>query len=242
MKAKAKGAGGETVRLTGQQRTTRALGVIAVLGLLFGLLGMGEVVEDSLRVARNNMNPINASGDIVLVEIDDHSQRDGGSWPWKRSVQAAMIDKIEQAGARRMIVDLSYDFATDPIEDKRLAETLARWDNIVLPIRVRLGDWTGERVLKQPIEPFRPHATLGTITVYYNYAGAVWKMLYGAQAGGRDYPSLATLLSGVDGPSGQVFPIDYRFRMDSIPRLSAVDVLTGRAELSRLKGKTVIIG
>ena len=234
--------GGDSARPAGQQRTTRTLGIIAVLGLVFGLVGMGEVVEDMLRIARNNLNPINASGDIVLVEIDDHSQREGGSWPWKRSVQAAMIDKIEQAGAKRVVADLSYDFATDPAEDKRFAETLERWHNIVLPVRVRLGDWGGEQVLKQPIAAFRKHVTLGTITVYYNYAGAVWRMPYGLDANGQSYRSLGSLLSGVDGPSGGMFPIDYRFRMNSIPRISAVDVVSGRADLSRLKGKTVVIG
>ena len=234
--------GGDSARPTGQQRTTRTLGIIAVLGLVFGLVGMGEVVEDMLRIARNNLNPINASGDIVLVEIDDHSQREGGAWPWKRSVQAAMIDKIEQAGAKRVVADLSYDFATDPAEDKRFVQTLARWDNIVLPVQVRLGDWNGDRVDKQPLAAFRRHVSLGTITVYYNYAGAVWKMPYGLDAGGQHYPSLASLLSGVKGPSGQMFPIDYRFRMKSIPRLSAVDIVSGRADLSRLNGKTVVIG
>ena len=234
--------GGDSARPSGQQRTTRTLGIIAVLGLVFGLVGMGEVVEDMLRIARNDLNPINASGDIVLVEIDDYSQREGGAWPWKRSVQAAMIDKIEQAGAKRVVADLSYDFATDPAEDKRFAETLERWHNIVLPVQVRLGDWNGDRVFKQPLAAFRSHVTLGTITVYYNYAGAVWKMPYALEAGGRSYRSLASLLSGVEGPSGKMFPVDYRFRMNSIPRLSAVDILSGRADLSRLKGKTVVIG
>ena len=41
--------GGDSARPSGQQRTTRTLGIIAVLGLAFGLIGMGEVVEDSDR-------------------------------------------------------------------------------------------------------------------------------------------------------------------------------------------------
>ena len=234
--------GGDSARPVGQQRTTRTLGIIAVLGLVFGLVGMGEVVEDSLRVARNRLNPINASGDIVLVGIDDRSQREGGSWPWKRSVQAAMIDKIERAGAKRIVMDLSYDFTTDPREDHQLAVAFAKSGDVVLPIRLRLGDWKGGRVIKQAIAPFRQHTTLGVITYYYNYAGAVWKMPYGDSAGNRTYPSFASIMSGVTGPPAGLFPIDYRFRMSSIPQISAGDVLSGRADMSRLTGKTVIVG
>ena len=234
--------GGDSARPSGQQRTTRTLGIIAVLGLVFGLVGMGEVVEDMLRVARNNVNPINASVDIVLVEIDDHSQRMGGSWPWKRSVQAAMLDKIDHAGAKRILIDLSYDFPTTPAEDQLFAEALARSGKVVLPIRARLGDWTGERVAKQPIELFRSRATVASISVYFNYAMAVWKAPYATVADGRTYPTFSALMAGMEDKPETQFPIDYRFRLSSIPRLSAYDVLTGRANLNRLAGKTVIIG
>ena len=45
----------------------------AALGLMFGLVGFGEIAEDWLRVARNNFHPGKASGEIVLVTIDDKS-------------------------------------------------------------------------------------------------------------------------------------------------------------------------
>ncbi len=234
--------GGKSARPAGQQRTARTLGIIAVLGLLFGLVGMGEVVEDMLRVARNNASPIAASGDIVVVEIDDHSQREGGAWPWKRSVQAKMIDRIEEAGAKQVVLDLTYDFTTEPKEDAAFERTLARWDNIVLPVRIRLGDWRGDRVLKKPIPRFRQHVTMGTITAYYNYASAVWKLPYRLGADSSSYRSFASLISGVDGSAGEMFPINYRVQMDTIPRLSAIDIVSGKADLSALRGKTAVIG
>ena len=234
--------GDDPARRADQQRTTRTLGIIAVLGLVFGLIGMGEVVEDMLRIARNNLDPVNVSGDIVLVEVDDRSQHKGGAWPWTRSVQAKMIDKIEQAGPSRVVLDFTYDFSTNVDDDRRFAQTLKRWANIILPIRIRLGDGAGARVMKQPIALFREHTTLGNVTVSYNYAGAIWKEPYGLRAEGRSFESFASLITGIEGKSGTSFPIDYRFRMSSIARISAFDVISGHADLSRLHGKTVIIG
>ena len=229
------------VRSLRQRRGWRTLAVIAVLGLLFGVLQMGEIGEDSLRIARNRLNPANVSGDIVLIQIDDHSQREGGSWPWDRSRQAEMLERIQQAHPKRVIFDVSYDFETNARDDRRFEQALADSPGIVLPIRLRLGDWSGSRVQKQPIERFRRHATLGQITAFYNYAGVVWEMPYGVSESGRTFPSLATLMSGVSGPAGQSFRIDFRYRMDSFPRMSAVDVINGKGDLSQLRGKTVVI-
>ena len=43
----------------------------AVAGLLFGLVGFGEIAEDYLRTVRNSLHQHKASGQIVLVTIDD---------------------------------------------------------------------------------------------------------------------------------------------------------------------------
>ena len=56
----------------------------AVAGLIFGLIGFGEIAEDWLRVARNNFHKHNASGDVVILAIDDKSLHEIGNWPWPR--------------------------------------------------------------------------------------------------------------------------------------------------------------
>ena len=76
------GAKGMTMRGGMRQRPTikprrpwRMLAISLVLALLFGLVEMGEPLEDVLRVARNKASPVAASGDIVVITIDDASQR-----------------------------------------------------------------------------------------------------------------------------------------------------------------------
>ena len=65
-------------------RPRRLVGWTLVLGLLFGVTGAGEYPEDRLRVIRNHINERPASGEIVLVGIDEKSVREVGRWPWPR--------------------------------------------------------------------------------------------------------------------------------------------------------------
>ena len=44
-----------------------------VAGIIFGLIGAGEILEGPLRTVRNSFHSHKASGDIVLVAIDNQS-------------------------------------------------------------------------------------------------------------------------------------------------------------------------
>ena len=79
----------------------------AVAGLIFGLIGFGEIAEDWLRVARNSFHKHPASGDIVFVKIDNESLRKVGRWPWPRRSYAQLTERIGGAGAQRIFFDLS---------------------------------------------------------------------------------------------------------------------------------------
>ena len=63
----------------------------ALAGLIFGLIGFGEIAEDILRAGRNSLHWHRASGDIVLVKIDDKSLREVG--------QLAMATALSRANS-----------------------------------------------------------------------------------------------------------------------------------------------
>ena len=65
----------------------------ALLGLVVGLIELGQIADDYLRMGRNTLHAHKASGDIVLVTIDDKSLKQVGRWPWPRSYQAQLVDK-----------------------------------------------------------------------------------------------------------------------------------------------------
>ena len=56
-----------------ERKPWRLLLWAAVVGLLVGLFAVPNPLEDVLRTARNKLHSHNASGDIVLVKIDNES-------------------------------------------------------------------------------------------------------------------------------------------------------------------------
>ncbi len=116
----------------GEQSSLKLLLWTAIAGLIFGLIGFGELAEDVLRSTRNSLHKHKASGDIVLVTFDDKSLKEVGRWPWPRSKYAEMIDKLSAAGADRIFFDLVMDTPTTSKDDGILEEALKRSGNVTI--------------------------------------------------------------------------------------------------------------
>jgi CHASE2 domain-containing sensor protein len=86
---------------TSEQAPLKLLLWTAIAGLIFGLIGFGEIAEDLLRTTRNKLHSHQASGDIVLVKFDDASLREVGRWPWPRRYLAQITDTVSRASSMR---------------------------------------------------------------------------------------------------------------------------------------------
>ena len=178
-------------------RFWRMMLVVTLVGLIFGLLGMGEVLEDALRTQRVKANQIEASGKVVLVTIDDKSQRTLGPWPWNRSVQAEIIEKLHDAGADRVMLDLSYDFPTNARDDAAFEAAAAKGTTLLPTL---LGDSpTGVKIIKQPLDRFAKHTKPSTIAVTPNWQMVVWSIPFAYHAEGRTLPFASTVQAGGEG-------------------------------------------
>jgi EAL domain-containing protein (putative c-di-GMP-specific phosphodiesterase class I)/CHASE2 domain-containing sensor protein len=213
-----------------------------VLGFLYGLGGGIEYFEDGLRVARNRINQRDASGDIILVGIDEKALKEIGRWPWPRGRYAELIETIGAAKPKRQVHDIMFPDASLPAEDAKLAKALERTSNVTLGYMLRAGARDGQVEDVRPLPMFARHAELGSISIWYNYANEVWTIPYWAHMDNQRIPALSATIAGRASNPDSNFRVNYAFRPGSIPAVSASDVLNGKVSPSALRGKTVVVG
>jgi len=222
----------------------RTLLWVAIAGLIFGVLGLGEIGEDVLRSGRNSLHWHEASGDIVVVKIDNDSLKQVGRWPWPRRVYAPLLDQLNKAGAKRVFFDIQFYGSTSAADDDVFAAALQRSRSPVLALG-REGSpngVAGETIDVPPLPKLAKHATTGAIFWTYNYQNSITRIPYAVSTHGRSVPSFAALLSGRSGPEDSSFMPDYSIDPHSIPSMSAVSVLNGRFDPAMVRGKDVVIG
>jgi len=52
--------------------------------------------------------PVSTTGTVVLAKIDEKSLDTIGKWPWPRTTFAGLIEKLDQAGASVMVLDVGF--------------------------------------------------------------------------------------------------------------------------------------
>ncbi len=82
-----------------------------------------------------------ADKDIVIVAIDNYSKKkleenprkDLGPWPWHRDVWSEVLDFIEKGKPKAVMFDMVFERLNENSwHDRRFAQTLRRYENIVL--------------------------------------------------------------------------------------------------------------
>lgn len=221
----------------------RLLGWALLAAMLCGLTDIGKPLEDVLRTGRNFISRQQASGDIVVIALDDRSLKKLSRWPWPRRHHAALTDRLADLGAERIFFDIEFSSASDPTEDRLLAEAFARHKGkVVIALLNPLTSGTDQRTEMLPIPMFRANTKQASINAEFDFRGIIWRLPYAVELNGRVYPSFAAELAEVHGAATEDFPLDYSIDYRTIPTISAIDVLERRVAPSVLNGKTAIIG
>ena len=87
-------------------------------GLVFGLIELGQLPEDYLRMARNSFHAHSASGDIVVITIDEAALRQVGNWPWPRRFEGRLVDQLKANAVNRVYFDINFSYSSNPADDE----------------------------------------------------------------------------------------------------------------------------
>lgn len=206
------------------------------------------------------LTPVTSPDDLALIAIDEKSLAELGRWPWERHRHATLINKLDQAGADAITLDILFtEPADNEHDDRMLAQAMNNHGNVILPLHIFPGDST------QPLREFLPTARLTRAAAALGHVHAeldddgIARTLFRRQGlGEATWPSLAdatAMQAGVQSsfpaPAEQTAAfVNVRServhvpftRPGAIPRYSYIDVLEGRVAASELAGRTLFVG
>jgi CHASE2 domain-containing sensor protein/signal transduction histidine kinase len=76
------------------------------------------------------------SEDIIIVAVDEKSLEAIGRWPWSRQVHAKLVDRLTEAGAKAIVLDILFaePDRNDPESDNQLIQSIAASERVFLPV------------------------------------------------------------------------------------------------------------
>ncbi|HVO30146.1 MAG TPA: CHASE2 domain-containing protein, partial [bacterium] len=109
----------------------------AVATLLLHAIGVVPRFEQWLYDVRARGTPTTEVADaIVPIAVDDDSTDHLGRWPWPRPRTAHLVRDLDEAGAGAILVDLTFNDATDPAQDADFVSVIAGAKSAVAAVSV----------------------------------------------------------------------------------------------------------
>jgi PAS domain S-box-containing protein len=218
--------------------------IVAAIVAAAYLLGGLNRAEHALMDLRFAALERDASGKVAVVEIDSLSLAELDVWPWPRRVHAMLLDRLSNAGARRIALDIDFGARTGAADDAALGDALRRTGSrVVLPLvaeRTVPAGPDASLAFAGPLARFRQHADLAVSVARPEGDGLVRRYLKVDRWRGNIFPTLAASLAGTNDLA--TFHVDYGIRAETIPRYAYVDVLKGRVPSDAFAGRVVLVG
>ncbi|UIP06876.1 CHASE2 and HATPase_c domain-containing protein [Erythrobacter sp. SDW2] len=208
-----------------------------------------RLLDFASSLARPEVNP-----GILIVGIDDRALSEVGSWPWPRLEHARLVDALDAAGAKLVLLDVLFMETTDPANDHALAQAIGRSGKVVLPhgfgiAANTVGDYQPVMPLPELAEAARGVGHVGALP---DEDGVLRRFTLRQRVGKAHMPHLSVVALralGLDlppappqlGPDAN-HPIIAFNPPGSFASISAADVLAGRVPAGLLQGKIVLVG
>jgi diguanylate cyclase len=220
-----------------------AIGLIMILAvaLFIGAIKFGEPLELGLQIGRDALRRTAASGDIVIIAMDDRSAKEFGRWPWPRKYDAMIVDKLRMMGAKKIVYNVVFAEKSDPTNDAAFAAALdSAKGKVWLGAQATDDSNIGMSEPLLPIKLFRDKTQQSHFNYQYGIFNEVKYIPNYMNIEGTHYLSQATVLAGSNPKIDRIQP-DYAIAYKSISKISAIDIVHGRIAKSAILGKTVVI-
>jgi len=240
-----------------QKNVAYLLGAFAILLVIvlnfFGVFQTLEYKSYDYRI-RNRMANI-ISDKIVIAAIDENSLEHLGRWPWDRSIQARMIQKLTRAGAKTIGVDILFIEKSNEQSDTALEEAVKESKRCVNELLFEIDRGIPKKQ-KLPISGIVKYSIgIGFPNVFPEIDGVVRKVKPIIEYQKKLYPHVSVsiasaymekpieeLLNNVPLDDNGEMLINYAGGFETFKYISYYDILEGKINDEVLKDKIVLIG
>jgi CHASE2 domain-containing sensor protein len=190
-----------------------------VVSLLY-LAGALDPLERVLTDSRFQLASREASGGLVIVGIDPESLRQLDIWPWPRSYHATVIDRLVEAGASQIALDVDLSSWSTPESDAALRDALAQAEGrVVLPVfrQKATGKTDGRQFIHTaPIPEFRRLTSLASVNTMPEEDGLIRRHATSNYWQNGYMPTLPAVLADRTHALFDIFHIDYGIQPETL--------------------------
>lgn len=249
------GARTQRASIVGGGRLLSWLLLAIVSSLVFAVFAVSppKRVDDVLYDVLARSNGRTPDSSILIVDIDDRSLAELGAWPWSRDVHGAMVDRLNDAGAKTIVYDVLFSQPSpDAAHDRALGEAIARSGKVYLPQFLQdAGGNAPPRIVGSTPEIAHGAAGVGLAHVRFDDDGVVRRMAPFEANGPALSPDLMTVVHRATRAPGDRDPTRSLDQTLLIPfagppsiyrHVSFASVLEGEVPPSLIAGRTVFVG
>ncbi|MBV8681068.1 MAG: CHASE2 domain-containing protein [Aquitalea sp.] len=137
-----------------------------------------------------------AADDPILIEVDNHSLAEMGSWPWPRELHARLIDQLQYAKAVGLDIVLAESVMASSRPDQSLATAMQRNGKVVSPV---FPESSGNTLTETRPIPLLAAASnrLGHTDFERDGDGVIRRVYLQAGLGSPDFPAFAQAILDV---------------------------------------------
>lgn len=213
-----------------------AMSLIATVAVLY-LLDLPKIIDEPPRIIAARMMPRDASGQIVMITTDTDTT-DNRSSAEREALAIAALDPMRP---RRIVFE--GRFPSDDPGIGQLRDVLARSRSrtvVVWPVSNASNPAAGRQIARTAILPVDGEATdlnLQSLTGYTLDATTRF------ETGSKSIPRLGVVLADIDSGNlpESIYPIDHRYRIESVPSYDLDDLLSGKVPEQAIVGKRVLV-
>src|SRR3954449_6945756 len=227
-------------------RDSMAIVVATLLALALAIVAQDahlfDGVEDQTVAMRFQARGASTPSDVAVVAIDDVTFSDlERQWPFPRSLHGRAIDALRKAGARRVVYDVQFTEPTKEREDVALFNAIQRADDVVLATTETDGRG-GTNVLggDENVRAAGAHAAAANLET--DRGGVIHR--FPRTSGGL--ASVAVVATGHALPADRFGAegawIDYAGPRGTVPPYHFSDLIAGRVDPAKLRGRVVVVG